>query len=349
MLDDYSPLREVSEELLRQEGVLFKPRKALQYTQIRGGSTSQGGDFFTADNPPYGAVFNYYLSKEVKGLAKTRKDKEKKINKEQDIPFPGWEALEAEKNQAKAKAVLVVSNATGKVVSRIDGPLKKGFQQVAWDLTQPIKTSLDPNEKERPNRRFRRAIPVPSGTYSVRLYKSVDGILTALGKAQEFTVEQIRKNILENPVAGQVSDYTKELLAFMTKMDKARHDFAKAEKKIGAFQKSLQYISADPGAIETKLSSLRSTMFVLKGALYGNASKAEVGEKDDPTVQSRLGVAQRGFFGNSYGPTKMHMESFEMAKQQYATMESRLRTFLQTDVPALEKMLLEAGAPPIIE
>ncbi|MGB5498300.1 MAG: glycosyl hydrolase, partial [Maribacter sp.] len=139
VFDDYSPLREVSEEMLRKEGVMFKPRKALQYTQIRGGSSSQGGDFYAADNPPYGAVFNYYLSDPDKSMADSRKENEKKLKKaKKDIPFPGWDALENEKNQTKPIAVLVVKNADNKIVARINGPLKKGFQQVSWDLTQSM-------------------------------------------------------------------------------------------------------------------------------------------------------------------------------------------------------------------
>lgn len=100
VFDDYSPLREVSEEMLKKEGVLFKPRKALQYTEIRGGSSSQGGDFFNAKNPPYGAMINYYLSDPEKGMADDRKENEKKLKKaNKDIPFPGWAALEKEKTK----------------------------------------------------------------------------------------------------------------------------------------------------------------------------------------------------------------------------------------------------------
>ena len=38
---------------------------------------------------------------------------------EEDIPFPGWEALDAEKQEPKAQAILVIQNEAGEVIDRI--------------------------------------------------------------------------------------------------------------------------------------------------------------------------------------------------------------------------------------
>ena len=350
VFDDYTPLREVTEEMLRKEGVMFKPRKALQYTQMRGGSSSQGGDFYAADNPPYGAVFNYYLSDADKRMVDSRKENEKKLKKaKKDIPFPGWDALEDEKNQAKPTAILVVKNADNKLVDRVNGPLKKGFQQVSWDLTQSMQTAITTAKEQEGRRRSRRAIMVDPGNYTVTLYKSVDGAVTQLGTPQMFTVERIRKNVLTNPNADKIADYAKELKEFATTYGVTVNDFKKASKRVKAFTKALKYVSAAPGTLEREVVQLQQTMNVLNVTLFGNSAKAEVGEKDDPTVSDRLRNAQRGFFGNSYGPTKMQMESFELAKQQYAGLEAKLRKFLDTDVPRVEKLLQNAGAPPIVD
>lgn len=348
ILDDYSPLREVTEEMLGKDGVLFKPRKALQYTQMR--DREQGGSYYTADNPPYGAVFTYYLSGDYKNLKDTRLAKEKKIANGQDIPFPGWETVEKEKNQAEASTLLVVTDAGGKVVGRVNGPLKKGFQQVSWNLAEPIKTSLEPGKKEEGNRRRSASgINVPSGTYTVSLFQSIDGKITPLGTPQQFMVEAIRKNVLENPMEEQISSYTKELMDFKSRMDVVEHSFDKAEKKLGAFEKALLYVETTPGALEKEIADLRDSMYFLKGKLFGNSSKAEIGEKGVDTVSDRLSVAQRGFNGNTYGPTKMQMESLAMAKQQYAGIASQMQQFLEIDMPRVEKTLLDAGAPPIID
>ncbi|MCP4978794.1 MAG: glycosyl hydrolase, partial [Maribacter sp.] len=350
VFDDYSPLREVSEEMLRKEGVMFKPRKAHQYTQIRGGSSSQGGDFYAADNPPYGAVFNYYLSDPDKSMADSRKEQEKKLKKaKKDIPFPGWDALENEKEQSKPTAILVVKNSDNMVVARVNGPLKKGFQQVSWDLTKSMQTAITTSKEQEGGRRFRRAIMADPGNYTVTLYKSVNGAVTQLGSPQTFAVERIRKNVLTNPNADKIADYVKELKEFATKYGVTIYDFNKASKRVKAFTKALQYVSVVPGSLENEVVQLQQTMNTLQVALFGNSAKAEVGEKDNPTVSDRLMIAQRGFFGNTYGPTKMQMQSLELAKKQFSGIMPELFKFLETDVPRVEKLLQNAGAPPIVD
>ena len=75
ILDDYSPLRQVSEEMLGQEAELFPVRKAHWYVERRPlggrGKSGQGSAFFSAPNPPFGAVFTYYLRDEIKTRQKT--------------------------------------------------------------------------------------------------------------------------------------------------------------------------------------------------------------------------------------------------------------------------------------
>jgi len=348
ILDDYSALREVSEEMLREEGMVFKPRIALQYTQEQG-RERQGGDYFIADNPPYGAVFNYYLSDPEKSITDTRKEREKKLKKaKKNIPFPGWKALDNESDQSKSTAILVVKNANNEVVARVNGPLKKGFQQVSWDLTKSFKTTLSTAD-EPENRRFRRSATIDPGLYSVSLYKSVDGKAIQLGASQSFEVERIRKNVLTNPNADKITNYKKDIKEFATKLEVAMHNFQKASKKVNAFENALKYTNSVPGSMEKEVADLKVKMHLLNTTLFGSSAKAEVGEKDDPTVSDRLMIAQRGFFGNSYGPTKMQMESLDMAKKQFSSIMPELFKFMNTDVPKVEKLLLNAGAPPIVD
>ncbi|MBD3854231.1 MAG: glycosyl hydrolase, partial [Acidobacteria bacterium] len=55
ILDDYTPLRQVSEDALEQDVVLFPTRDALRYVEKRSRVGSRGASFWTADNPPFGA------------------------------------------------------------------------------------------------------------------------------------------------------------------------------------------------------------------------------------------------------------------------------------------------------
>ncbi|WP_179954991.1 hypothetical protein [Maribacter luteus] len=71
-------------------------------------------------------------------------------------------------------------------------------------------------------------------------------------------------------------------------------------------------------------------------------------EKDDPTISDRLRIAQRGFYKNSYGPTKCRWKVLNWQKKQYAELQVQLRKFLDDDVPRIEKVLVNAGPPPFM-
>src|SRR6266436_5111399 len=61
ILDNYTPLRLLKPEMLKQDGLLFPVKEALMYIQSQPlggrGKSFQGESFYTADNPPFGATF----------------------------------------------------------------------------------------------------------------------------------------------------------------------------------------------------------------------------------------------------------------------------------------------------
>jgi photosystem II stability/assembly factor-like uncharacterized protein len=63
ILDNYSPLRELSHELTEKKAHIFDIEDALMYVQSSG-KDNQGDTYYKAPNPEFGATFTYYL-KEV--------------------------------------------------------------------------------------------------------------------------------------------------------------------------------------------------------------------------------------------------------------------------------------------
>ena len=109
VLDDYTPLREISEEAMEREAMLFPVRKAPWYFQRRplgdDGQASQGSAYFVADNPPFGAVFTYHLADGLKSLEDQRREQQKKLEKEwKDTPYVGYDALENERRQPERRS-----------------------------------------------------------------------------------------------------------------------------------------------------------------------------------------------------------------------------------------------------
>ncbi len=89
VLDDYSFLRNVSEDVLKKEAELFPVKDALWYIP-KLGKGSQGATFFVAKNPPYGATFTYYLKESYQTDKAIRQEKEKKLNQRRTECAISW-------------------------------------------------------------------------------------------------------------------------------------------------------------------------------------------------------------------------------------------------------------------
>jgi hypothetical protein len=348
VFDDYSVLRDVSKAQLQREATLFPTRKAWWYIERtplgRGEKGSQGAAYFTAPNPPFGAVFTYYLAEELKMKKAIRQEKEKKlVAKNMNVKFPGWDAVEAERRQQKPIIWLTVKDSDGTTVRRIKGPVKKGFHRVAWDLrfpsTRAISDRRDPDDEEPTG------VMAAPGKYTVTLSKQVDGTITDLSKSMPFIVERLRKGALDGAEPKETAAFWQEIAQLQRKTTAASMALNNSLKKIDNLQTALSRAPAAPGNLDKQLHDLRHTLLKLDGQLNGNRSKQQVGELNKPTIDYRLGVAMSGTRLSTYGPTPTHKRSLEIAKTQFSEFKIALEDILNVQLPKLEKALQDAGAP----
>jgi len=348
VFDDYSLLRDVSEEQLKQEATLFPTRKAWWY--IEGAKLgfsekgAQGASHFTAPNPPFGAVFTYYLKDGLKTKKTIRQEKEKKqIKQNKNVVFPGWDKIEAERRQAKPLTWLTVKNSDGTVVRRIQGSTKKGFHRIAWDLRYPAVNAIDKERKQSNNQP--KGVMAAPGDYTVTLSKQENGIITELSKPTSFKVEQMRKGALESANPQTTAAFWKELAELQRATSATSLTIRITNKKIDAMAAALARTPTAPGELDTKLFLLKQTLLELDVKLFGNRSKQQIGEKTKPSIGSRLRFAIGGTTSSTYGPTPAHKRSFEIAVTQFSLLKVELENMLNNQLPELEKALKKAGAP----
>ena len=342
VLDDYSSLRKLNKSN-SNEVVLFDVKEALQYNPIRSGTSSQGASYYTSKNPPYGAIFSYNLPDSYKSLKSIRSKREKELDKlNKDIPFAGWDELDKEINETKSKIILEIRDDKGGLVDRINGSTKKGINRVSWNLSKPLPTILDLN-----SRWSRLSLTVKPGKYSVHLLELVQGGVNELTKSKAFDVKRIRENILKNPLNSKIDEFILDLNKFEIESSVMISNYIKSKKKQSSFDNTLRYIKNIDSDILNKLNELKDNMNLIDVLIYGNKSKKEIMEKDIPLVSERISIAKRSISGNSYGPTKHHMDSFNIAKNQWDSISPRVEKFIKA-VNNLSKELEQLGAPKIL-
>jgi photosystem II stability/assembly factor-like uncharacterized protein len=143
ILDDYTPLRHITEENLKSPAVVYPVKPALRYVErsrLGGGNGlgSQGASHYRAPNPSFGAVFSYRLGDKFLSRKEARRKQEKEHRKKgEEIPYPSLDELRAEAVERDPQVVLVVRDDSGAVVARVGGPRGKGLHRVAWNLRYP--------------------------------------------------------------------------------------------------------------------------------------------------------------------------------------------------------------------
>ena len=348
VLDDYSVLREISDTQLRQEATLFSTRKAWWYIPRAalgfGEKAAQGAAFYTAPNPPFGAVFTYYLAEGLKTKKEIRQEKEKELAKQNaNIAFPGWEAVEAERRQKPPKIWLSITDSEGNVVRRIEGPVKKGFHRVAWDLRFPATSAIGTPGGFFDNEPT--GVMAAPGEYNVTLSKEVDGVITDLSEPMPFMVERMRKGALEGAEPTETATFWQEIARLQQATTAASLALENTLKQLDKLQTALSRTTSAPGNLDGELHQLRKAVLALDEKLNGNHSKRQVGEKYNPTIEDRLGVAITGTAFSTYGPTPTHERSLEIAAKQFRELKIELENILNEQLPALERKLKDAGAP----
>lgn len=348
VLDDYSPLRKLNKTLVEQDAALLPMRDADLYVPrsilTDGGKGSIGSGHFAAPNPEFGAVITYYLKDGFTSAKELRKKKEKQLNKEgRPVPFPGYDALEAERLEQEDRIFVTISDANGEVVRRIVAPAKKGVHRIAWDLRHasmmPVregasKSDDDDDEEDDAGPSGRWAEP---GTYSVSLSKVTADGEQQLAGPMSFEVKRLR----ENSIPGSKAT---DRIAFAKTYEQARATYQLQTKRFGELRKEVAkareaILRAEHKDIATAMRSvvtLEKELEALNVALNGQPSREQIGEKVNPTIGSRLGET-RGGSSPSYGPTQTSITNLKLIETELSALTKQL-----DDLEASYKSLKES-------
>jgi photosystem II stability/assembly factor-like uncharacterized protein len=347
ILDDYSPLRYANEDVLKQECVLLPVKKALMYIEKYPldleGKAFLGDGIYLAPNPPFGAVFTYYLKESLKTGAEARRDAEKKAEKAgQPVKFPGWDRLRKEDSEEKPSLVITVKDADGQVVRQLTGPTTKGMHRVAWNLRYP---SVDPTELESQQRSpwdepLEGVLVIP-GTFTVSIAKRVDGVSTEIGKPQTFTVESLE-------LATLAAQDKEELLAFQKKAGELQRAMMGAGAANSEALREIQYIKKalmDTPNVDPQLGNLARALerqlqeFQLR--LSGDRTLRRRSEPASPSLMRRVSTQ----LFTTCPITETNKRNYEIAAADFEKLLEEMRQVIEIDLEKLKDSSEAAGAP----
>ncbi len=350
VLDDYSPLREVTSELLARDGHLFQVAKAWLYvpgSRIGGRDNGFLGEtYWTAPNPPFGAVFTYYLQEGWESTKDRRKKQEKKaLESGGRIAFPSFEALRAEEREEAATLIATVRDAEGGVVRRLTAPVAKGVSRLVWDLRYPDVDPRGGEEPEFPWQQPARGPLVAPGTYSVTLEKVVDGQPTSVGAPRSFEVDVLSNATLPAENRATVLAFQQQTARLQRAVLGAVELVGETRTKLGAIRKAIRRTPGLDLAFDRRAREIELALEPIGIALSGDTFLRRRQENTPPSIAERVDAVVSSSWYSTAAPTQTQQDAYRIAGAAFENQLAALRTLVTGDLASLERELEAAGAP----
>jgi len=352
ILDNYAPLRSIDEQTLAQQAVLFPVRTAPLYVESLPlglpAVAFQGHNTYMAQNPPFGAVFTYYLKDAIESRKAQRQKADAALAKKNaDVPFPSWDSLKVEDREEDPAVVVTVSDASGQVVRRFTAPTSAGINRVAWDLRlQPTDPINGPPYQPDPDFPFT-SPPVapfaPPGTYQVSLTKRVDGTFTPLGAPQRFQVVDV------DSVAGR----TMASIADQRKIAELERSvlgtaalIGETQRRVGFLRRAIDETPSADSSLARRVRALEQQLRDANELLNGDPTRARRNEAAPQSLTARLGGAIGGAWSTSLTALNPSQRAqIDLVRREFDAILARVRQLVDVDLKNLEQASEAAGVP----
>ncbi len=353
VIDDITPLREISEEITKKKLHLFSIPTAHAFQQGRMSIYLSPGDTaFVGGNKPLGAAITYYLiPSEKKPEARTE---EPAVDAERSAALarirqmagqlpPG--AMEQMFRRGSTRVNITIVDSQGRFVSQLSGTEEKGLNRVYWNLQETEPEAGREREQE------------PTEERAAAMFFGRGGGLTVLPGSYTAKIKY------EDQEVSQTFEVkTDPRLKVDLEVLKANYQKAKEAQKLSRFiQRASRQVQQTQRALQTikenaRMSRSPKNADLLKAADELEKKLKEFSETMNPTPP-RQGIADRSaglsnqVMSAVSGITRAGVEPISQAAQvKYEKVKTRveefaaqLNAFYQKDVEEFKKLLQEAG------
>ena len=352
VLDDYSPLRQTRKETLDQNSMLFPVKDALMYVRSNTVFAGfQGSSFYTAPNPPYGAAFVYYLKDAPKTLKQKRQEAEREAEKKkQPFHYPTIEELRTESEEDAPALLFTVTDADGKVVRRLSVPASAGVQRVVWDMrgappaisAASRAAAADPDEPEGFGRRAPQGALVLPGKYSVTMAMRASGVVTPLPGTESFNVAVEGREKMTDTERATLLAFQRQVSALQRAVGGAIEVATETKTRIGFLKRASNEAPVANQQLINQAKQFDDEINAILNVLRGGREKTDT---PPPALALRVEVVADAIRLSSIAPTQTQIDQYNLSNEEFKPVLARLKVLVETNLPAFEKSLEDAGAP----
>ncbi|MFW6198474.1 MAG: VPS10 domain-containing protein [Acidobacteriota bacterium] len=343
VLDDYSPLRQISEETMAAEAAILPVDEALAYIQSSpmalDGKAFQGAGFYLADNPPFGATFTYWMKESLRTRRAERREEElKQAGEGADVFYPAWEELKAEDREEDPQTFLVVRDVDGNVVRRVQGSTSKGLHRATWDLRYPGYSPVSQGSDG-----FGPMV-VP-GEFTVELASFHRGEIETLTEPVPFRVTPLYMPTLDRGDREATLAFQHKTGELQRAVMGANAAVREAAERIDLMKAAVERHRQVPLQLRDEVREMEIRLLDLQESLTGDPTRPRRSEPAMPGIMSRVQNITSGHWSTTAPPTETMRQGYEIAADEFEAILGDLTRLVEADLPALQQRLEEAGVP----
>jgi hypothetical protein len=352
VLDDYSVLRSVKNNMPSEKARIYPIREALSWEPSSPlglpGKAFQGDNFYTAPNLGPEVMITYYYGEDYTSLKEKRIKKEKKrIEAKQDVWYPSYEELKAEREEAEPRLVFTIRDAAGKVVKKEFQKPSRGIQRFHWNLRYMLQ---DPINFYTPTF-YNPWMPKDEGTlvepgmYTVDMQLEQDGVLTPLVNPQSFSVKALNNTVMPAVDRSQKVAFQRQVMELETKLGEAQSMMGELDEKLKYMKAALKRSEEPLGGLLKQVVTIEDKLTELQHALYGDPVKTALDIDQPQSPAGRIGLISYEQKYTTSGTTRTHMDSYAIAKAEFEVIYQQLQKVIDGDMNQLEQAMKQAGMP----
>jgi photosystem II stability/assembly factor-like uncharacterized protein len=349
VLDDYSPLRQVSAAMFARDAHVFPAKPAVIHVPETGKARgSQGEQHWMAENPPDGAVFTYWIRDTPQTLRQRRQDAARAAEQKKSPTYPSQADLTAEADEEAPQTFLTISDASGKVVRRLTVPGNRGIHRFVWNLrgVPPTLPGGGPGGGGGGGG-FGGGAGLGSfvqpGAYRVSLSRRAGGTTTALGEPQSITVSADPGVTLTPAERAAAVAYQENVAKLQRTFTGALEQANDMKTRTTAIRRAIVESSADIKLLD-EAAALDRRVTAVQRALRGDETLRGLESGSPSTIQSRVNSAAAGARGLTGAPTGTQQTNYSIALEDLNAEVARLKA-LETELRKFEQQLEAAGVP----
>lgn len=349
IVDDYSPLRDITEETIENEkAIIFPIKDALMYIKTGNGRYGTGAAHYEAKNPDFGAVFTYYLKDVPTSLKSERKKKEKELFKEgKPIPQPTKEQLDAEKNETGPYLIFTIKDEDGNTIRNIYKSASKGMKRLNWDMRyssiRPVRLSDDKFDPMKSGGSSLRALP---GKYSVSMSMYHNGEIEELVGPVDFNTVVLNNTSLPDPNPVATKAFYKDVAELARVMYGTMNYHEELAEKTAYIQQAMHTVEDSPIKLKEELITIAQKLKAIEFKFEGTPAKASSEEVPPEAVPlgNRLGDIVWASWSSTSSPTQSQKTNYSIVMEELPPILGELND-INTKLTNMEIELDKMKAP----